>query len=290
MNIYWEQQNGGLCRLHALNAFFGKHMITPQQFNDYQLEYNIWQKKKFKNSFIDCKNFDALNSDQNNIITYLLKYKFKVFTKYFSINESQKYNKINSSLDYSLDYIISNLLDKISNKFIFIYNHDHIWGIKYKSDKWYKIDSLSGVSIINNIYSEINRKNVGFIIPICAKFIFVNNINKIKKILSNYNKNILLNISEPKLKKEKLDLISNYLKSLHNNDLILGELELYLNIVVEILDIFYDGEYCSQIINIVERHKEFTLGFNHTNYLNISYILKFIPNILYNILSFFYIS
>ena len=82
-NIYYEKQKGGLCRLHSLNAFFGKHEITVKDFNEYKTEYDVWQKNKY-NTEISCNNYDTVNSDQN---THLSLYILGLFLSVFLIKK-----------------------------------------------------------------------------------------------------------------------------------------------------------------------------------------------------------
>ena len=39
-NIYWERQVGNNCRIHSLNAFFGKNKIAESDFKKFCLEYD----------------------------------------------------------------------------------------------------------------------------------------------------------------------------------------------------------------------------------------------------------
>ena len=39
-DIYWERQVGNFCRIHSLNAFFGKKEISVEKFENYCKEYD----------------------------------------------------------------------------------------------------------------------------------------------------------------------------------------------------------------------------------------------------------
>ena len=86
--IYYENQIGGLCRLHSLNAFFGYHKIDVKKFRNYSKELDNYIKNKFHENS-DCLKFDTINSDHNMIITFILK-KYGVYSKYIPINSVYK--------------------------------------------------------------------------------------------------------------------------------------------------------------------------------------------------------
>ena len=88
MSLFVEQQNGGLCRMHALNAFFGYAKINSNLFDKYCNEFDKENKKY--NLTTSCKEFDLINSNQSNIISYILK-RHGIWTQYFALN--QLYNK-----------------------------------------------------------------------------------------------------------------------------------------------------------------------------------------------------
>jgi len=43
-DIYWERQRGDNCRIHSINAFFGKEMVTEQEFYkyNYRTHYELY--------------------------------------------------------------------------------------------------------------------------------------------------------------------------------------------------------------------------------------------------------
>lgn len=285
MNIYFEKQRGGLCRLHSLNGFFGMKKINDNEFNNYKKEYDLYMKKKFnipdKQS---CSDYDYINSDQNTIISYILKYHYKVYTRYFAINELHN-NKFNNSLN--LSSIINQItIDKIINKFIFVFNSNHIWGIKYKDNKWYSVDSLSGVREIK-IKQLSNTKNLGYIIPTNMKVEFDRNTTLIKEILYNEAK-----INTDSDEKEIISNVSEYLIKLNKSLLFLGELEIPLTIIIEILEInliyfdktdIFNNKNINLIKEIVFNFNEFLSIVSQGNYSNIDLLLLYIPAIIHKL-------
>jgi hypothetical protein len=144
MAIYWEQQRGGLCRLHALNAFFGYARLNENDFYNLSNEFDKRQLYLFRQT-CSAQNYDVVGSDQMNLVSYILS-KFGVATKYFALNERP------SQIDG---------VDRF-----FVYDMGHIWlMLNDNNDGWKKVDSLSGVSPLN-LDRCFAQKNVGYMVPI----------------------------------------------------------------------------------------------------------------------------
>lgn len=266
MDIYWERQNSGLCRLHSLNAFFGYRKYTASDFIKICNEYDI-EKNKIYNLKISCKSFDVINSDQQNIISYILHNNNK-YTKYYPINYIYL-NKISKDEFYE----IHNLNDL---SIFFIYNENHIYVIKKHNNRWYTVDSLTGISEIKcyDIYSYIkSKKNHGFIIPINHIKYFYINLELIKNELNNSS-------------------IKDYLIKKHSDNQILGNIEVPLNICMDILNYVFikknkieQDHIFNPINNIIKLYFIFTKKFTEANYNNIDLILEYIPYIINELLN-----
>lgn len=250
-NIFFQQQIGGLCKLHSINGYFGKDYISISEYNLIQKEYDNIYKQKF-NFITSCSDFDMLASDQKNIISFILK-KYNIYTRYYSINEIYE-NDVN-------EYIINIL----SGDYFFIYNESHIWGCRLYNDKWYYVDSLRGVNVIN-INKVLFEKNIGFIIPVDIHVEFNRNIK------------ILKNIIEPN--KEK---IIEYLIRSNKEKKILGDIEIPLGICMDIFETNLLKKKHNEfeiISKVVKKYNCFINKFTKGNYNNIQLILDFLPDIL----------
>ena len=55
MDIFWERQEGKLCRKHSLNAYFGCAKISTPKFIEYCTQYNeyIYEKYNMKINIVD---------------------------------------------------------------------------------------------------------------------------------------------------------------------------------------------------------------------------------------------
>ncbi len=254
--IYYQNQSGGLCRMHAINAFFGTGKISISQFNEYQKEYDTLYKKRF-NIIESCEMFDIISSDQKNLVSYILQ-RLNIYTRYFSINQLK-----GSQLKR----------EDIKGDFFFIYNESHIYGAIQKNNKWYIVDSMKGVRL-TNINSIFNEKNVGFIIPVNECQEFYRNVKCIKSIFPQESRD--------------LNSIKTYLRKLHKNNMILGELEVPISICINILEFQYNRkkntpamiEYFKEVKNIIDEYDIFIMKFTDGNYTNINLILQYIPNII----------
>jgi hypothetical protein len=271
-NIYYQSQSGGLCRLHSLNGYFGCEKISLQQFNIIQKKYDDEYKIKF-NVESTCKNFDIVASDQKNIINYFLK-NIGIYTRYYSIN--QLYIK-SSNKTFAEQLIIKNdLINNLYGDYFFIYNESHIWGCRRRMGKWFKVDSIGGVSHYN-INSLLTEKNIGLIIPVDIRDEFYRNLKLIHDELGVSVKNTETTV------KNTETTVKNYLIQKHKEKKILGELEIPLSICMDIFEtnLLKKNSIKYNPIKIqVLQYNEFLSKFTKGNYNNITLILEFLPNIL----------
>lgn len=154
-DIYWERQRGNNCRIHSINAFFGKERITEVDFYKFCDEYD----KIIPG--LKSRNMDGF-AEGRCIISYILSKIGEAHTVLIPIN---KYKGSRDHLDLSR---YENLVKERRITSYFEFNPNHVWLNKYieKEDYWFKIDSLSGVNkidprIVNNrngIILVINQK------------------------------------------------------------------------------------------------------------------------------------
>ena len=266
-SIYYEHQNGILCRKHAINAYFGYEKITVSEFYMFQDNYDIIYKKKF-NVDTSCKDFDVVSSDQKNLVSHILK-EFGVYTKYYAINELYKQKDINE---------IINILE---GNFFFIYNESHIYGA-VQNNNWYTVDSIGGINTIN-IEHLTSQKNIGFIVPTDHKKEFYKNISILKYIIGAHN-------------------IQDFLIQKNKDKLILDNLEIPLSICIDILEYQMNQKIqthqnnkenkkentqenknmkCFEpIYHIIIKYKEFLTKFTKGRYNDITLILEYLPTII----------
>lgn len=261
-NLFVEHQNGGLCRMHALNAFFGKAKITPSEFDQYCSDFD--QDNKKYNSTTSCRDFDLVNSNQSNVVSYVLK-RHGIWTQYYALNQLNMTNN---------NYAEFKLPDHVTGNFIFVYNPGHIWGIKFQNGAWWKLDSLSPIPTQVNLNQILQEKNIGIIIPVKMQKEFYIKLNELKRIIPN-----------------ELNDIIQCLTNLNENKKILGNIEIPLNICIDILE--WQGRLCPKsdmkfepIRNIIWRYNEFLIQFTDGNYLNLKLILDYLPDIIYKLINF----
>jgi hypothetical protein len=255
--IFYEYQSEGLCRMHTLNAFFCFNKISSNNFKRWILIYDKYLKKRF-NISTSSSDFDLINSDQTNLVSFILK-KYKIHTRYYALN---------SLYEKQLDSEV------IKSPFIFVYNNIHMWGIRCIKDRHYKVDSIGGIQLFN--IQELNAvKDIGIMLPVPLKYEWDKNVNIIKSILND--KNI----------ESKKDL-ENYLRILHLNNDILGHLEIPICVSISIMEtnmpIIYNPKF-EQIDNLIKLYLEFLSIFTNGNYNKINLIIKYIPDIIFTIIS-----
>ena len=228
-NIYWERQKGNNCRIHSLNAYFGFQKITEHSFENYCNEYDmiIPGLKSIKmDGFAECR----------SIISFIIDKYHNKFVQLVPINLRNVHKKNRDEWNYDrFTEHMTNLRDGILGYFEF--NKDHVWYNKKIDGKWYKIDSLSGISEINhpkkfgeNGYLLIFEKNlilneIYFLIDLIKKKDLLKNnaeidiaiynlyhlLNKVKFEYSVNNEKLNANVS---LLKTLFSIITEYIRNI----------------------------------------------------------------------------
>ena len=140
--FYYERQRGGLCRLHAINAFLGSAIYSEAQFNDEMDKFDTEKRRLYGERAISCTQYDTAFGTENNLISYILG-KRGIYLKYVPIGQAR--------------------LEKAEAiKSVFLLNATHIWVAKWKDGKWWSIDSIGGIGSVTALDSSI-----GMLIP-CA--------------------------------------------------------------------------------------------------------------------------
>ena len=236
MDIYWERQEGSLCRKHSLNAYFGCAKISTSEFTNYCKEYDdyIFDKYDIK---INTLTNDYVLSNDIGLLSYIIRKVSGIYCFHFPINHIKETVKKLNLKD------IHSFFDE--NNFIFGYNHDHVWGFKKKDGRWKKVDSLSGISDIN-IKSIIDDKNIGFIIP-RQKDMGVADYNLLKNSIRD-------NISQSGFNHECLGGIRNMVIEQWNRGELIGYLE---PLCGTLIDIFATINHEHEIIPIYHNFLKF---------------------------------
>jgi len=133
--MYYEKQIGDMCRLHSLNAYFGYKKLEDQDFFKYCDNYdNIIEG-------LNSRDMDGF-AEGRCIINYIIDVIDKKYTLTIPIDlfkNSREYINIDR---------YNRLLSQIECYFEF--NKTHVWfNKKDKDHKWWKIDSISGIHLID---------------------------------------------------------------------------------------------------------------------------------------------
>ncbi len=162
MNIYYEPQRGGLCRLHSINGFYQEKKINTAQFKKICKCYN----KEYPG--VDCTKYDQVPSDHVTLTAYILdlisniKVELVPLGTLKNILKERWLWKMGNIHDVS-DKVPLNIEEFIGeSKWIFIFNAVHIWGAINVKNQWHTVDSIGGVRPVD--ITKLN-KNLGFMIP-----------------------------------------------------------------------------------------------------------------------------
>lgn len=141
-SIYYEPQRGGMCRMHALNAFFGRPELDEQSWAAKVAVFDktLAGRQAYKGmSFAD---WDFQVRGMNAVSMVLLEK--GVFARYYAIGELRSVSALNPG-------------------FSFCFNQGHIWGIRKVGEQWFKVDSIGGVSAFGAAGPSLS--GVGFMVP-----------------------------------------------------------------------------------------------------------------------------
>ncbi len=164
--MYREQQQGGLCRMHAINAFFSKRRYDPRQFQALLKEFQEDLEANGFSGHLDIGQYDLFHGSQETIMSYALK-KHGIFSTLVPYGHIQKWK--DPLADGKMDW---NALTT-TRDFVFVFNSAHVWGVRrlYNanggSNEWYLIDSMKPIRRLGclNHYIKTLGNTHGLVIP-----------------------------------------------------------------------------------------------------------------------------
>jgi hypothetical protein len=164
--IYCERQKGELCRLHALNACYGRKEISEKEFVDWGKRYD---QEYSETGLPSSLQWDGVLGNQENLIAYILKQKSGLGVIYSPPGYTKKTltiwgkNKISELVDPTL-------------KRLFVFNRNHVWIYRYVKNTWISVDSIGGVKRID-LNDLVYNNDVGFMSILSTGGIKVSLIN-----------------------------------------------------------------------------------------------------------------
>jgi len=254
--IFYETQSGGLCRLHAVNAFCGAKSLTPSDFQDYIAEFDAQTAERYGEK-TSCAAFDMINSDQNNLVSFILK-KNRHYVRYIPIGRMSPAE-------------VADCLACLDGDFIFAFDARHIWGIR-RTDRWYVVDSMRGVSLISSVHRYM-AKPLGFMVPVDMRSELTYRVDKI------------LDIFEAEGVRSKEGILK-YLRVLNDRNQIMEDLEVHMSVAIDILDAQSSTRWSPAFIpiyNLIALHRRFMKEFIAKKYA-IDVIERFVPTIVFDLL------
>jgi hypothetical protein len=126
---YSERQRGDACRVHALNALFGRAVIDEARLKEWAHEFDAHY------GYHVTDQFDCVQSDSLTLVSFILEQRCKYVTHYVPLHRS---SPLPVQLKPLMDPRVPALL---------LFNANHIWCVR-KWDEgdgaWYNLDSLMG--------------------------------------------------------------------------------------------------------------------------------------------------
>ena len=136
MNIFCERQRGGLCRLHALNNYLGCPRYDEAAFGSIVAAFDRRQRARYGSEYVSAAAYDAISSDQNNVVSYTLAQYHNIYTRYVAPGGAPMH------------------FDAARNSgAFFVFSADHIWIVRLVAGpngdppRWYKVDSIGETSV-----------------------------------------------------------------------------------------------------------------------------------------------
>jgi hypothetical protein len=259
--IFYERQSGGLCRLHSLNAFFGRAEITPKAFSAYVKEYDCYLRARF-NITTSSASFDLVNSDQTNLVAFILRH-YGIHVRYYALNSLYK-----KPLDP----------DILTAPFVFVYDQSHIKGVRRGTPPataaHYCVDSARGVRPYS-IQALKTTKNIGVLVPVKSKHEWRAQVDSIRRTLGNARV------------ETKADLVV-YLTHLNKKKQVLGDLEIPMGVAVSILETGLPARPCEEfrpIEDLVRLYNGFVAQFTRGRYGDLELILRYVPDVIFTLIA-----
>lgn len=128
MPPYSERQRGDACRVHALNALFGRPVIDEARLGEWAREFDAHY------GYHVTDQFDCVQSDSLTLVSFILETRCKYVTHYVPLHRPP------SPLD------LAPLLDPHVPA-VLLFNANHIWCVRRWDEgdgQWYNLDSLMG--------------------------------------------------------------------------------------------------------------------------------------------------
>lgn len=244
--FYWERQSGGLCRMHALNAYFGGPELDRAKFEAEIHEHDARMLARGQ-AGLSANDVDATSGDQKNILAHVLA-KHGVFAKMYEIRDRAA--AIAKVETYGA---------------AFIYSPDHVWlGRRDDCGVWFKIDSLSGICRIN--LSDLENPSIGLIVP-CVR-------------LSHEFAEIAAELDEL----VKPDVVDHVVRTMKAGD-VLGRAETLIGAAVSILEIQLCGRASyPAVCELLSWYDQFIRSWSGGNCTSIKFVLTHVPRMIVRIL------
>lgn len=247
--FYWERQSGGLCRMHALNAYFGGPILDRAKFEAEIREHDARQHARGLAGSIgmSANDVDVTSADQKNILAHILA-KHGIFAKMYETRDRPA------------------AIAKVDTYGVmFIHTNDHVWlGRRDDCGRWFKIDSLSGISPMN--LSDLEDSRIGVIVP-CSRLMdeFIEITNSLNELIGS-------------------DVINFLVREMKAGRLI-GRIETLVGSAVAILEMQLAGRDEYPIVReLFLWYDQFTSGYTGANCASIKFVLNHVPKMIVRII------
>lgn len=149
--MYHERQQGGLCRMHALNMVLGSRAFDATQFS------RLLQEFRDRFPFLgDPAQFDAICSTQEHVMAYALRARHSLWTCY----AAPHYHLATRQL-FGVDGL-DDLVDGARPAFL-VLKPDHVYAVRRNAaGQWFRLDSMNSGPIPVSLSAELACRHHGF--------------------------------------------------------------------------------------------------------------------------------
>ena len=153
---YREQQRGGLCRLHATNAYLvhsGHNALSDASWNEWIKSFSDYMHDAGYSGDVCAASWDYFHASQETIVSYILEKIAGVFClliPYGFLKEMYFRHEVSSET------------------FIFVFTATHIWACVFHDGKWWLVDSMKPLSVLPSLQTYIlglDHKKHGLLLP-----------------------------------------------------------------------------------------------------------------------------
>lgn len=127
--LYGEPQQGDLCRMHSLNAYFGGRRFDPSSFHRLCDEFDVWAKAHP----VGTSRRDVYHEGGHILLSYAIE-RYNVFGERCAMSTRHSASR---RVAFTPEWAARHGVTAA-----FMFNDGHIWAWRFHDGRWYEINSM----------------------------------------------------------------------------------------------------------------------------------------------------